>query len=198
LPARAALTGVVLCGGRSVRMGRDKSLLEIGGRTLLEHAIAVLDGIAAEVLLACGPAERYADLGRPLVVDAFSDGGPLAGLEAGLRRASTVWIAALAIDMPRAEPSIFGALLERAERDGLDVCFLRTVRGVEPLCAVYKRTCLEPMRAALDEGERKVVSFLRFDPRLRASEVELEASLAINLNTPAEFQAEARQPRTWA
>lgn len=190
MPARAALTGVVLCGGRSVRMGRDKSLLELGGRTLLERAIAVLDGIAPEVLLACGPAERYADLGRPLVVDAFPDGGPLAGLEAGLRRAKTEWIAALACDMPRAEPSIFGELLARAERDGLDVCFLRTDRGVEPLCAVYRRTCLEPMRAALEAGERKVVSFLRFEPRSNAGEVELEPGLALNLNTPAEFQAE--------
>ena len=188
--ARAALTGVVLCGGRSVRMGRDKSLLEIGGRTLLERAITVLDGIADEVLLACGPAERYADLGRPLVVDAFEDGGPLAGLEAGLRRSRTEWVAALACDMPRAEPSIFEALLERAERDGLDVCFLRTERGVEPLCAVYRKTCLATMRTALEEGERKVVSFLRFEPRARVGEIELEASLAINLNTPAEFQAE--------
>lgn len=190
MPARAALTGVVLCGGRSVRMGRDKSLLEIGGRTLLERAITVLDGISDEVVLACGPGERYSDLGRALVVDAFQDGGPLAGLEAGLRRASTEWIAALACDMPRVEPSIFVELLERAERDGLDVCFLRTERGVEPLCAVYRKTCLAPMRAALENGERKVVSFLRFRPTPRAGELELAASLAINLNTPAEFQAE--------
>jgi molybdopterin-guanine dinucleotide biosynthesis protein A len=191
---RAATTGVVLCGGRSLRMGRDKSLLEIGGRTLLERAIAVLEGIgreaASEVLLACGPAERYADLGRPLVLDAYPDGGPLAGIEAGLARARTEWIAALACDMPRAEPSIFDALLERAERDGLDVCFLRTDRGVEPLCAVYRKTCLAPIRAALETGERKVVSFLRFEPRPKVGELELEEGLAVNLNTPAEFEAE--------
>jgi molybdopterin-guanine dinucleotide biosynthesis protein A len=179
-------------------MGRDKSLLEIGGRTLLERAIAVLDGIAAEVLLACGPTERYAELGRPLALDAFPDGGPLAGLEAGLRRAGTEWVAALACDMPRAEPAIFGELLERAERDGLDVCFLRTSGGIEPLCAVYRRTCLEPMRAALSKGERKVVSFLRFDPRPKAGEVELDPDLAVNLNTPAEFRAEARSLETRA
>jgi molybdopterin-guanine dinucleotide biosynthesis protein A len=190
VPARAATTGVVLCGGRSLRMGRDKSLLEIGGRTLLERAIAVLDAQADEVLLACGPAERYEELGRPLVLDAFPDGGPLAGIEAGLSRARTEWIAALACDMPRAEPSIFAALLDRAERDGLDVCFLRTARGVEPLCAVYRKTCLEPVRAALGKGERKVVSFLRVEPRVRAGELELEPGLAVNLNTPAEFEAE--------
>ncbi len=190
MPARAALTGVVLCGGRSVRMGRDKSLLEIGGRTLLERAISVLSGIADDVVLACGPLARYEDLGRPLATDAFADGGPLAGLEAGLRRADTEWVAALACDMPRVEPSIFVELLERAQRDGLDVCFLRTERGVEPLCAVYRKTCLAPMRAALEKGERKVVSFLRFDPKPRVGEIALEASLAVNLNTPAEFQAE--------
>jgi molybdopterin-guanine dinucleotide biosynthesis protein A len=190
VPGRPALTGVVLCGGRSVRMGRDKSLLEVRGETLLAHAIATLDGIASEVLLACGPTERYREHGRPLVLDAYEDGGPLAGLEAGLARAKTGWIAALACDMPRAEPGIFVHLLERAERDDLDACFLRTERGIEPLCAVYRKSCLEPMRLALRAGERKVVSFLSYGESPKAGELALATGAALNLNTPAEFRAE--------
>ena len=190
MPGRSALSGVVLCGGRSVRMGRDKSLLEIGGETLLARAIAILDQVAGEVLLACGPTERYAEHGRRLVLDRFRDGGPLAGLEAALAEPRTEWIAALACDMPRAEPKVFRDLLERAERDGLDVCFLRTQRGIEPLCAVYKRTCHASVHAALSAGERKVVSFLRYGDRLKEGELALDAELAVNLNTPEDVRSE--------
>ncbi len=171
-------------------MGRDKSLLEVRGETLLARAIAVLEGVPSEVLLACGPAERYAEYGRRLVLDRFEDGGPLAGLEAAIAAAGTEWIAALACDMPRAEPSVFRSLLERAERDGLDVCFLATEGGIEPLCAVYRNTCAGPMRAALESGDRRVVSFLDHG-RLKQGELAQETrGVAVNLNTPEEFHAE--------
>ena len=75
-------------------MGADKAGLRLSGPTLLERAVAELDSIAAETLLACGPASRYAELGRPLVLDRCADGGPLAGIEAALARARTEWLAA--------------------------------------------------------------------------------------------------------
>ena len=136
------------------------------------------------------------------VLDAFPDGGPLAGLEAGLARARTEWLAALACDMPRATPEVVRQLLERARERDLDVCFLQTEKGIEPLFAVYRRTCLASIRAALQAGERKVVSFLRFpmsDGRLPRSgsllETDLggglaEAGVAHNLNTPEDLRLE--------
>ena len=198
------LTGVVLCGGKSLRMGLDKASLALGGATLLERAAGEIDRIATETLLACGPTERYADLGRTLVVDAFAGGGPLAGLEAALSRTRTTWLAALACDMPRADARVHLALLERAREKGLDACLLETPGGVEPLCAVYRRTCLEPVRAALRAGERKMTSFFRFPgasgalPRvgfLPESELPGDlagATVALNVNTPAELAAEAK------
>jgi len=183
-------------------MGRDKAALRVAGATLLESAAAAFTGLAGETLLACGPTERYRDLGFPLVLDAFPDAGPLAGLEAGLARARTEWLAALACDMPRATPEVVRQLLERAQERDLDVCFLRTEKGIEPLFAVYRRTCLEPVRAALQAGERKLVSFLRFktsDGRRPRSGNLLEADLpgglaaagvAHNLNTPEDLRAE--------
>ncbi len=199
---RSDLTGVVLCGGRSVRMGADKASLRLSDTTLLERAAAALSSLARETLLACGSSERYADLGFPLALDACEDGGPLAGLEAGLARARTEWLAALACDMPRAEARVFEALLARARERGLDACLLETEKGVEPLCAVYRSTCLEPVRAAIAAGERKVTSFRRFPtasgalPRVGVLlERELpgglsELGVAVNLNTLEELGAE--------
>ena len=118
-------------------MGSDKASLRLAGATLLERAAAELDSIASPTLLACGTSPRYAELGRPLVLDAYPDGGPLAGLEAALARSRTEWLAAIACDMPRAEGRVLLALLARAEERGLDVCLLETEKGVEPHCAAH-------------------------------------------------------------
>jgi molybdopterin-guanine dinucleotide biosynthesis protein A len=187
-------------------MGSDKAVLRVSGSTLLERAVADLESIAAETLLACGPSARYAELGRPLVTDRHADGGPLAGIEAALARARTEWLAVLACDMPRADPRVLLAVLERAEKEDLDGCFLETANGVEPLCAVYRRTCLASMSTALASGERKITSFLRFAkasgelPRVgRLPESELPAELAgrdvaRNLNTPEDLITEIAGP----
>jgi molybdopterin-guanine dinucleotide biosynthesis protein A len=203
---RPGLTGLVLCGGRSVRMGADKATLALpgcpGGSTLLERAVAAFEPLVVETVLCCGPTERYGELGLPFALDAFENGGPLAGLEAGRSRSRTEFAAAVACDMPRVDARVFEALLAHALERDLDACFLETVGGVEPLCAVYRRSCLPSMRAALAAGERKATSFARFPdaagvlPQTGAlPEAELPWDLrrlgvACNLNTPADLEAE--------
>ncbi|MFN0008185.1 MAG: molybdenum cofactor guanylyltransferase [Planctomycetota bacterium] len=200
---RPDLTGLVLCGGRSSRMGADKAALTLHGRTLLERAAATFDGIAVETLLACGASARYEDLGLPLVLDRMEGTGPLAGLEAGLARARTPWVAALACDMPRAAPEAFLALQDHAIAGNLDLCHLTTEKGVEPLFAVYHRNCLEPVRAALAAGQRRVVAFHDFPASagrpLRIGTIHerdlpgalVRRGVARNVNTPADLTAEA-------
>jgi molybdopterin-guanine dinucleotide biosynthesis protein A len=205
--------GVVLCGGASRRMGRDKAELVVEGRTLLERAAATLASVAHEVVLACGPEPRYAHRGLELVLDRVPGGGPLAGLEAGLARLaergdgserpehpqcpqSNGWLVALACDMPRADARVLALLLERARARDLDVCLLASPDGLEPLCAVYRASCLEPVRAALAAGERRMVAFhgrvavgVLHTDELAPLGAELAGSAA-NLNTPEELAAE--------
>jgi molybdopterin-guanine dinucleotide biosynthesis protein A len=183
-------------------MGADKAAIELAGRTLLERAALEVESIASATYLACGPSPRYAELGRPLALDAWPEGGPLAGLEAGLALCETEYLAALACDMPRAAAPAILALRERAEESGLDACLLETEGGVEPRFAVYRRSCLAAVRAALAAGERKMTAFLRFPgadgalPRVGSlPERELPGALAHvgvarNLNTPEELLLE--------
>ena len=92
------VSGVVFCGGRSVRMGSDKALLELEGRSLLEHAVDTLRELTPHVFLATGPAERYAELGLERVLDKTGGAGPLAGLAAALEHAcarGSRWLLAL-------------------------------------------------------------------------------------------------------
>lgn len=185
-------------------MGRDKALLDLDGTSLLERAVATVSALGAPVVLAAGPADRYAELGLERVLDRAPGVGPLAGLAAVLERAASTTrerdglACVLACDMPRARTEVLERLLARAEERGADACLLETDGGVEPLFAVYRLTCLEPVRRALQAGERRMIAFHRGYGELSIDVLpqdELPADLASsgcarNLNTPAEFRAE--------
>lgn len=206
---RATRTGVVLCGGQSRRMGRDKALIELGGRTLLEGAAESLDAVCAQVLLAPGGASRYASLGRREVLDAAPGVGPLAGLVAALEAARTEWLIALGCDMPAVDPRVLEELAEFAQKGGWDVTMLGSDAGVEPLCAAYRSSCAPAARAALARGRTKLTSFhdggqlrvcVRRPEHFPAELRELAAAAARNLNTPEDLAqalhaAEHRAPR---
>lgn len=190
--ARGDVHGIVLCGGRSLRMGRDKALLELGATTLIEHAVATLSGVAESIVLACGPTDRYAHVGPMRVLDGLADGGPLAGLAAGMAVARAKWTIALACDMPCVTAEVLWSLVAAARARELDVCFLETDRGIEPLCGAWHARARASVRAALDAGERKVLAFERFPcadgrrPRVGTVKLAgpLDVDLAANLNTP--------------
>ena len=191
-------------------MGHDKALLELDGTPLLDRALACLDRLARSCVLACGRERRYEERGRELVLDPPADRygpdpGPLAGLEAVLAHVSGAqdapggaWVAVLAVDLVRARPELFTALLERAGREGADACLLASEQGPEPLLAVYHTRCLAPVRKALRAGERRLVSFHRGYGELCISllpESELPPELGVdeparNVNSPAEFLRE--------
>ncbi|MFN0243136.1 MAG: molybdenum cofactor guanylyltransferase [Planctomycetota bacterium] len=196
LDARDECHGIVLCGGQSRRMGRDKARLAVGSHTLLEHAVATLRPLARSIVLACGSADRYADLGLPRVLDTLQDGGPLAGLDAGLAAAEAAGgerAIALACDMPLVTTEVLRALADVARARDLDVCFLETEGGLEPLCGVWRVHTRAAVRAALDAGERKVLSFARFalpsgrKPRVGATTLGAFAGAGTNVNTPADL-----------
>lgn len=186
------VTGLVLAGGASRRMGRDKAFLELDGRPLIRVVIERVAEVCAEVFVVAGDAERYAGQGAPVVEDRFRGVGVLAGLHAGLQAASHELALAVACDMPLLKPDLLRAFVGWAE--GFDVVVLQEARGPEPLHAVYRRTCLPPLEAAIRAGEHRIVSFFPevrvryvtpgevapFDPELRSFR---------NVNTPEEWTA---------
>ncbi len=187
--------GVVVCGGASLRMGRDKALLELEGRTLLERAVETLRALVPDVLLACGAEPRYRELGLELVPDRHPGVGPLAGLLAALERieeAGSSACLALACDMPGALSSVFERLTLRLVESGADACLLATPAGLEPLHAVYRTSVLPAVRASVERGERRLIAF---HPGIRVATLgtwELEPAerdCARNVNRPEEFLA---------
>lgn len=176
-------------------MGEDKALLEIDGVSLLERALAAFEGVTDDVRLCCGAVPRYTELGVELVLDRAPDLGPLGGIEAALASSRADLVVATACDMPRLDAALLASLLERARAENLDVCVVRSARGVEPLCGVWRATMLAPIASALARGERRVIA--PFDERLesgtrpRVGFVDVaDGERVLNLNTPADLFAE--------
>lgn len=151
-----AMTGVVLAGGRSTRMGRDKALLELDGVALVERAAATLREVCAEVLIASGDGAR---LGRPgEIADALADAGPLGGLLAALEAARHPLVAVVAVDMPHASAQVLRLLA--AALDGANAAVPVVDGRAHPLHAVYATRTLPGLRGYVERGGRSVMGFL--------------------------------------
>lgn len=186
------LTGLVLAGGASRRMGRDKAFLELDGRPLIQIVVERMLEVCSEVLIVSGDTAPYTDLGPPVVEDRFSNVGVLGGLHAGLHAASHELALAVGCDMPFLRPDLLRAFARWAT--GMDVALLRRGEHVEPLHAAYRRSCLPAMEDAIRAGKRRIISFF---PQVRVRYVKPEEVMPFdphlasfrNVNTPQEWEA---------
>ena len=192
------VSGVVLAGGASRRMGRDKALLELDGQPLLRVVIARLAAVCAEVLVVAGEADLYAGMGAPVVTDRFPGVGALGGLHAGLDAASFDLALVVGCDMPFLDPVVLRAFVAWA--DGYDVALLRRGEQVDPLHAAYRRTCLPAIEDAIRAGKRRIISFfpqvrVRYVTAAEATQLDPALRSFRNVNTPQEWEAAREQ---WA
>jgi molybdopterin-guanine dinucleotide biosynthesis protein A len=178
-------SGAVLTGGRSTRMGRDKALLESRGRPLAVVARDALIGAgAAEVLAVGGDGEAMARLGFRHVVDLWPGQGPLGGVVTALRAAVHEVVVVLACDLPDVAPAAVTAVL--AALDSADAAIPDVDGRRQVLMAAYRRTCLVPLEAALDAGERALRDAVR---RLAAAPVDLaDPRWVRNVNVPGDLE----------
>ncbi|MDR1227931.1 MAG: molybdenum cofactor guanylyltransferase [Azoarcus sp.] len=146
-------TALILAGGDSRRMGRDKTALQLGGQSLLQRTIELMRALFPAVLLSVRQPLGGLDAGIVQVCDGIPDAGPLAGLCAGLRRAATPWIFAVATDMPYLRPE---TVLRLAARCGAHQAVVPIVAGhPQPLAAFYAASALPAFQSALDGAENR-------------------------------------------
>lgn len=181
------MTGVVLAGGRSRRMGTDKALLEWDGTPLVDVVAGALAECCAEVLIASGDGVR---LGRPgEIADAVPDAGPLGGVLAAMESAAHPLLAVVAVDMPHASAAVLRAL---ADALGDADAVVPVVQGrTHPLHAVYRTRVAPLVRAYLEDGGRSVMGLLE-GISVREAGVEVwdavdpAGRFAVNVNRPAD------------
>jgi molybdenum cofactor guanylyltransferase len=184
---RRQASAVVLAGGRSSRMHRDKALLSIEGQPLIAHVVDGLRPHVDELLLSANDATTYAFLGLPVIADREPDQGPMMAVASTLERARHDTVLYSPCDVPR-PPAPLVARLFRAARAGGDVIVPQALDGrYEPLFALYRRSALPELWRALDAGERRIVRiYERCDTRV----VPIGTGEGLlNINTAADYEA---------
>jgi molybdopterin-guanine dinucleotide biosynthesis protein A len=187
------LSAAILAGGRATRFGGlDKGALRVEGRSIRERQLAelaMLNGDTVDVMIVGGPPVPSAAF--RWVADRVPGLGPLGGVHTALLEAAGDPVIVLACDMPYVSAPLLGHL--RALARGFDAVVPRTKDGYHPLCAVYARTCVEPIARRLAAGHLKMAGL--FD-EVRVREVggeELRAfgdvnRLLANVNSPADHE----------
>jgi molybdopterin-guanine dinucleotide biosynthesis protein A len=145
----------VLAGGQSTRMGADKAFVQLEGRALLAHALALAKSVTSDVRIV-GSAEKFAAFGE-VVEDEFPQHGPLAGIHAALRASSSELNLMLAVDMPFVEVPFLDYLFQEAARhEGAVVTIPRATGAWQTLCAVYRKPFADLAEQALRQGKNKI------------------------------------------
>lgn len=188
----ADVTGVILAGGSSTRMGSDKALLRYDGATLIESIYRRMAAMFREVIVVTNTPELYGFVPCPKVADIIPGMGALSGIHAALRHTGAEHVFVAACDMP----SIGGDLVRCmvAMREGYDAVVPESGSGLEPLCAVYGKGVLPAIEEALRSGCGKVAAIL---PKVRVKTLSRdEVSLVdpgfrsfLNINTPDDYDA---------
>jgi len=198
------VSAFILTGGASSRMGKAKGLLEFGGEPLILRIARTIEPLVSSVT-AVGPSERYAALGLQLIEDqqfgiAGERGkspGPLAGIASALSASRTDWNLILACDLPYLSREWLDWLLARTTVSNGQIIMPRTEGGSEPLAAVYRRECVEPVISALHRGIRKVTDAMaqlrtEFVTEREWHHIDPDGRLLRNMNTPEDYE-EARK-----
>jgi molybdenum cofactor guanylyltransferase len=153
-------SAVILAGGRSSRMQRDKAFLPFRGTTLLARQVGLVRGLAPAEIFISGRAETdYGALGLPVLLDRFADLGPLAGVERALGASQSPLLLVLAVDLPDMTAGLLRALAARCHAGGGVVPRARL--GLEPLAAFYPKTMQPIATAMLGERRAAMTEFIR-------------------------------------
>jgi molybdopterin-guanine dinucleotide biosynthesis protein A len=189
------LSGFVLAGGKSTRMGQDKAAVSLNGLTLLQHALAALRVVCRDVAI-LGRHELYGTL-APVYADIFPGCGPLGGIHAALSSSQTHFNLIIAVDTPFLAPRFLSYLAERAIASNAVVTTPEIDDYTQPLCTVYSLDFRSIAEQALRLGSYKIVPLFPKDRTLVIKESELRqfafaADMFEILNTPEDL-ARARR-----
>ena len=160
----ASVTGIVLTGGRSSRMGEDKASLVLGGTTLLGRVVAALNAVADEIVVVRAPSQSLPLVQTTgtltVVADRIEGAGPLEGIVTGLEASTAPVALVVGVDHPFLRPTLLRLLVERLQVGAPWV--LPVVEGhPQPMCSAVAHSSLEAMRTVVAAGERSPATAAR-------------------------------------
>ena len=202
------VTGIILAGGKSRRMGQNKALLPLGEDSLIAHVIRRMRRVTDELLLITNAPAEYTHLGLPMHSDIIPDAGALGGIYTGLTYASHDVVVCVACDSPFLQPKLLSYLISiLGEYDAVMPYTESRNRGIEvtnpshstdqmtlqTLCAVYAKRCLPVIEQMLNEPDLRVhalrerANILTLAPEIWKT-YDAKGYSFFNINTPEDFE----------
>jgi molybdopterin-guanine dinucleotide biosynthesis protein A len=189
------VTGFILAGGASSRMGRDKALLELGGEALIVRMARLVESVASDAMV-IGDSAAFRALGLRTIGDDWPGAGPLGGIATALRASRAAWSLVVACDLPYLTKPWLDYAIARALASRAEAVVPMNAYASEPLCALYHQRAEPAICGVLKLGIRKVTEALR---SLNVEMIEpaewkvfdSEGLLFKNMNAPEDYE-EAR------
>ena len=192
------VTAIILAGGMSRRLGRNKAVEPFRGEPLILRVIGRMKQVAKDIVVVANDGRRIAELDLPegvsSVVDRYPGKGSLGGIFTGLEAAKTSWAAFCACDMPFINPTLYRELLSR--RDGSDAVVPLIAGRPEPIHAIYSRACLEPIRSKILADDLKIAGFfgdvnVSYLAEKEVRTIDPDLRSFFNVNTQADLEVAA-------
>jgi molybdopterin-guanine dinucleotide biosynthesis protein A len=171
-------------------MGEDKAFIEIDGISIINRIQRVLTVLFDEIIIVANRKDRFADLDARIYADLLPQRGVLGGLYTGLFFSSCPYSFCVACDMPFLNQSVIEYLITKIP--GYDVIVPRTRDGLQPLHAIYSKSCLGPIKRVIEQGNYKIIDFyplvkVRMIQEEKFSSLDPMNESFINVNTPEEL-----------
>lgn len=151
--------GIVLAGGKSRRMGEDKSMLLFKGEPLIEYSIKTLKPVCHKIILST---DNYAlsNLGYTIIQDEIKSVGPIGGILAGLKASSFYWNCVVSCDTPNIPSSLFSYMQGCIEHDKYAIIPIHDNGNIEPLVGLYSKKLIRVIERKVNEHKFKMIDLL--------------------------------------
>ncbi len=184
------VTGVILAGGESRRMGSDKSLLPIDGARFIDHVYSRMKVLFDDVMIVTNSPDLYRGIDCRKVPDIYAAQGSLAGIHSGLAHATQDRIFVVGCDMPFVSAGLIRKICSHAEEG--DLVIPHSSNGHEPLHALYRKSCLPAIEQVLDAGKKRIALFFEQVKVIDVPNNEIRAldqseRSFLNINTPEDY-----------
>ncbi|MCF8274809.1 MAG: molybdenum cofactor guanylyltransferase [Flavobacteriaceae bacterium] len=180
------ITGIILAGGKSSRMGTDKGFLKLNGTLFIEYSISALQPLVSQIMIVSNNVD-YDVFGLKRVEDVIKNAGPLAGIYSGLHQSKTAYNLVLSCDIPLIKIEILEQLIE-AQDGNSDVIQIVSRGKFMPLIALYKKNCETTFYQLLQNDERRLQVAIN---QCKVKNIVLSSKLDTfteNINTPEELE----------
>ncbi len=188
------VAGILLAGGKSRRMGHDKRFLELGGTSLFQRALSVIEAIFSEILIVVAdPLPRDVRVDPPVVTDLIANCAALGGLYTGLFLSHSPRVFVVACDMPFLDPQLIRKMAKLSPT--ADVVMAKLPSGLQPMHAFYSKRCLPHLETMAKENNLKLQELaghpdlsVRLVDEQDIGESDGPMLSFMNVNTPADLE----------